>query len=81
MHWQDIVLTIGQIIFIIALIPAIKNKQKPPFLTNILNALVLFCFAIVYITLSLWYAAITTCIVAILWLVLSVQSRRHKLTR
>lgn len=78
MHWQDIVLTVGQIIFIIALIPAIRNKQKPPFLTNILNAFVLFCFGVVYITLSLWFAAVTTCIVAILWLVLTVQSSQHR---
>lgn len=73
-RWQDIVLTIGQIIFIIALIPAITHKHKPHFLTGILNAIVLVTFAIVYVTLSLWFAAITTGIVAVLWFVLALQS-------
>lgn len=73
-RWQDIVLTIGQIIFIIALIPAITHKHKPPFSTGILNAIVLVTFAIVYITLSLWFASVTTGIVAVLWFVLALQS-------
>jgi len=76
MHWQDIVLTTGQIIFIIALIPALKHEHKPPFSTSILNTLVLFSFAAVYITLSLWFAAFTTAAVGLLWLVLALQKKK-----
>jgi hypothetical protein len=75
MHWQDIVLTIGQIIFIIALIPAVKHKHKPPFSTSVLNGIVLFCFVIVYLSLSLWFAAITTAVVGVLWLTLAMQKK------
>jgi hypothetical protein len=75
MHWQDIIITIGQVIFIIALIPAIKHKHKPPFSTSILNAFVLFSFAVVYITLALWFAAITTAVVGALWMLLAVQKK------
>lgn len=77
MHWQDVVITVGQIIFIIALIPAVKHQHKPPFPTSILNAIVLFSFAIVYITLSLWFASITTAIVGFLWLVLALQKKKN----
>jgi hypothetical protein len=77
MHWQDIVLTTGQILFIIALLPAIRHTHKPPFSTSILNAVVLFSFAVVYITLSLWFAACTTIVVGILWLFLAIQKRNN----
>ena len=75
MHWQDIVLTIGQVIFIIALIPAIKHKHKPPFLTSVLNGIVLFSFVIVYLSLSLWFAAITTAVVGGFLLSLAIQKK------
>lgn len=75
MHWQDIILTCGQIIFIIALFPAIKHAHKPPFSTSILNTIVLVTFAFVYGTLSLWFAAVTTLVVGILWLILALQKK------
>jgi hypothetical protein len=75
MQWRDIVLTCGQIIFIIALVPAIKHAHKPPFSTSILNTIVLFSFAFVYMTLSLWFAAISTTVVGILWFVLALQKK------
>jgi len=75
MHWQDIVLTAGQVIFIIALIPAIKHEHKPPFATSIINAGVLFGFVVVYISLSLWFASITTTAVGLLWLILAWQKK------
>jgi membrane glycosyltransferase len=75
MHWQDIVITCGQIIFIIALVPAIKHAHKPPFSTSILNTIVLISFAFVYVTLSLWFAAVTTAVVGILWFILAMQKK------
>jgi len=76
MHWQDSILTVGQIIFIIALIPALKHKHKPPFSTSILNSVVLLIFACVYTTLSLWFASFATATVGILWLVLGIQKKK-----
>jgi hypothetical protein len=75
-HWQDSILTVGQFFFIAALIPALKHKHKPPFVTSFMNASVLFIFAGVYVTLSLWFASITTAIVGVMWLVLAIQNKK-----
>jgi len=78
MHWQDIVLAIGQILFILALIPAVKHLHKPPLTTSIMNGVVLLVFAAIYISLSLWFAAVTTAITGGMWFTLALQAFREK---
>ncbi len=78
MHWQDVVLTIGQIIFIIALFPSIVGKDKPALQTSILTSAVAFSVAIVYITLSVQFAAISAGLNGIFWLILAVQKYTAK---
>lgn len=73
MHWQDVVLTIGQIIFIAALIPSILSRDKPALQTSILTSAVAFSIAIVYVTLSIPFAAASAALNGALWLVLAVQ--------
>lgn len=73
MHWQDMVLTIGQIIFVLVLIPAIFSKQKPSFLTSSVTSAGLFSFSIVYFSLALWFAAIATLILSVEWCILAAQ--------
>lgn len=60
MSWQDFVRAIGGVVFVIALIPSVLSPDKPAFTTSILNAAVLFSFAVVYVSLELWFAAATT---------------------
>ncbi len=76
MHWQDFVLTIGQILFIIALIPSLTSKHKPAFKTSLINGVVLILFACTYISLSLTLGAIGTFITGVLWLILAYQKFR-----
>jgi len=71
--WQDFVLTIGSIIFIIALIPSVLSKDKPALFTSIITSSVLIVMAIVYFSLSLYFTAVTTFITGILWGVLAFQ--------
>jgi hypothetical protein len=73
MQWQDFAITAGTITFIFALIPSIYSNNKPALATSVMTGSVLTVFTIVYITLSLWFSAITTAITAVLWYVLSVQ--------
>ncbi|MGI8419623.1 MAG: hypothetical protein ACR2LN_03175 [Candidatus Levyibacteriota bacterium] len=80
MHWQDIVLTIGQVIFIIALFPSILSKDKPAFQTSILTSAVSFSISVVYITLNIKFAAISAGINGILWLILAIQKYKQKRT-
>lgn len=76
--WQDIILTIGSLVFLVALIPSITSKDKPALMTSLMTGLVLFVFAMTYITLDLWFSAVTTALTGMLWLVLAVQKARAK---
>lgn len=76
MHWQDIVLTGGTIVFIIALLPSVLSKDKPAVSTSIMTGTVLIVFAYVYFTLSLWFSTLTTALTAALWFTLAVQKLR-----
>lgn len=79
MHWQEIVLTIGQIIFIAALFPSILSEDKPALQTSILTSAVAFSIAVVYVTLSIPFAAISAALNGALWLVLAVQKLRMRI--
>ena len=78
MHWQDVVLTIGQVIFIIALFPSILSKDKPALQTSMLTSAVAFSIAVVYLTLSIPFAAISAALNGTLWLVLVAQKWRTR---
>jgi hypothetical protein len=73
MHWQDPVLTAAQAMFILALFPSILSKDKPALATSLLNGAVAACIGLVYVSLSLWFAAISAALNSILWLVLAAQ--------
>jgi len=78
MHWQDLVFSIGSWIFIIALIPTIRGKQKPEFSTSLVTAIILFIFAITYLTLGLLISAISTVGTSTGWFILAYQKYRQK---
>lgn len=72
-NWQDLVLAIGSIIFVIALVPSVAGKNKPALSTSLLTGTVLVVFGISYLTLTLWYAATTTFMTAVMWYILAAQ--------
>lgn len=74
--WQDVVLTIGSLIFALALIPSVRSADKPAPLTSASTAAVLYVFAGVDLTLDLVFTAITTAITAALWTTLLIQRVR-----
>ena len=73
MLWQDWVLSGGSIVFALALIPSVLSQNKPALATSLLTGTILVIFAIVYATLSLWFAAGTPTVTTSLWFVLAVQ--------
>lgn len=74
---QDLILTLGSLVFVIALMPSIVSKNKPALSTSTLTSLVLFIFAGVYISLHLWFAAFTTSLTGTQWLILAVQKYKQ----
>lgn len=73
MIWQDIVFTVGSFIFSVALIPAIRAKEKPPLKTSLSTFLVLLAFVACYISLGFWVSAIFGSLTALCWFILFMQ--------
>ena len=76
--WQDIVLTLGNMLFLIALIPSIVSKDKPSHWTSLLTASTLTIFTFTYFMLSLTYATYPVGGTAIAWWILFFQKVRNK---
>lgn len=76
--WQDYVLTAGQIVFCVTLIPMLFAKEKPPLSSSITTGVVLLVSAGVMSTLHLWLAAASQSIVGLQWLWLAVQKIRNR---
>ena len=73
MKWQQIVLALGQIVFIIALIPSLVSKDKPEIWTSIITALVALSISITYFSMSIPIAAISALLNFIFWSILAFQ--------
>jgi len=77
MLWQDWVFSVGTWVFAIALVPAIRAKEKPPLKTSIPTAFFLYLFAVTYFTLSLRLSAFSSFLTATAWSVLALQKYRQ----
>lgn len=73
MIWQDVVVGAGQFIFALSLIPAIRSSRKPPFSTCLITGMMLLAYVIAFITLHLWWSALSCAICAIMWIILALQ--------
>jgi hypothetical protein len=80
MIWQDILFAVGGIVFAVALLPAVRDPQKPPLTTSLVTGCWLAAFVPAYATLGLTWAAVTTSISASLWLTLAWQRAREART-
>lgn len=76
--WQDFVMTAGAMVFIIALVPMVLGQSKPMVSSSVINALALTGFTVVFVSLGLWYSAITEAIVTLLWVILAAQRQLQK---
>ena len=71
--WQDTVIAVCQLAFVPALIPAVLGPDKPPLSTCILNVVIVTVLTATMATLHLWLATTTGALVALTWVILSVQ--------
>jgi hypothetical protein len=72
-HWQDIVFTVGSIMFTIALIPAILEKKYPPRSTCFITGVMLVLYSITDLTLGLWFSTISGIVSAIIWTMMGIK--------
>ena len=73
MIWQDFVIGLGQAMFAIALIPALRGTQKPPFWTCIITSITLSTFFVAFASLAFWWSAVCSSVCAVFWAVLAYQ--------
>jgi len=78
MIWQDPVLMLCSAAFAVALIPALRAKEKPALRTSILTCVLLCICGFVDCTLGLWLTAFFTGLTALAWGRLVQQARRNR---
>ena len=78
MSWQDLVLSVGTVTLALGLLPSVLSPHKPALRTSVVTGLSLTSFAIVYISLDLWFSALFTAISAVLWYIMAVQRMNKK---
>ena len=72
--WQDWVISVGQFLFFIALLPSIRGKEKPALRTSLMTAIVLTIFAYTQYTLGLYLSVVSAIASALGWYILLWQS-------
>lgn len=77
MTWQSIVLALGQILFIVALLPSILTKDKPEIWTSVLTGTVALSIAVTYLTLHIELASAMAFLNFVAWGVLAIQKLRQ----
>jgi len=75
MSWQDLVFALGQLLFSVALFPALASPTKPPRVTCVLTGATLLAFAGTFASLAFWWSSSTSLACGLLWLVLAAQRR------
>jgi hypothetical protein len=68
--WQDVMLSAGNIVFCVTLIPMLRQPERPPLLTCIPTGLALLAGGFVFASLHLWLTALTQTITGLQWLAL-----------
>ena len=72
--WQDYAITVIQIGFSLALMPALFSQQKPDPWTCFLTGSLLLAMSVVIFTLDIIFGAVTTFAISMLWFILLWQS-------
>lgn len=73
MTWQDAVLSLCSLIFIIALVPSLRSASKPHVKSCVLTGIPMLAITTVYVSLGLWFSALTAAITAGMWFALAAQ--------
>lgn len=77
MSWQEVVLAVGQILFLVALIPSILTDDKPEIWTSLMTGAVALSISITYLTLHIKLASVMAFLNFVAWGILAVQKFRQ----
>lgn len=71
--WQDWVLTAGQLVLFLALLPSVFSAAKPHLASSAMTSVVLYTFTVAFWSLGLVWGASMSALVASTWLILFLQ--------
>ncbi len=64
--------------FNLALLPSLTSKDKPALTTSASTGLLLGLFAVVYVSMGLYFATVSTAIGSVMWIILAYQKYQTK---
>jgi hypothetical protein len=70
---QDIIISAGNVVFGIALLPSMFSNKKPNKFTSLSTALILFVFCGTFVTLNMEFSAIMSWVNGCFWAILFGQ--------
>lgn len=73
MIWQDIVISSGQWVFFISLLPTLFSRDLPPYLTSIPTGIILIIIGIAFATLGLINSMLSVFAVGLIWLLIALK--------
>lgn len=73
MHWQDIIISLGQWVMTAALLPSIFSERKPAISSSLLTGTVIVAFGVAYASLGLVSSVLSSVACALAWFILAYQ--------
>lgn len=73
MKWQDVVFSIGEVVFMVGLVPSVLGPDKPAAITSLSTAAMLLAYLAVHRSFKLWGAFVLTLITVTMWSILAGQ--------
>lgn len=70
--WQDLIFAIGEIVFLISLVPLLFTDTNVPAFTGIASAIMLYAFLAAHVSYSNWITVALTFVCATLWLLIGL---------
>lgn len=72
-NWQDWVFAVGEVVFLVGLVPTVLADEKPSIWTSFPTALMLYAFMVVQYSYRNWVTFTLGAVTATLWLILGFQ--------
>lgn len=73
MKWQDIVFSVGELVFMFGLIASLVSSDKPAVITSLTTGGMLVTYLAVHRSFKLWVTFTLTLITATMWFILAAQ--------
>ncbi|MEK6878205.1 MAG: hypothetical protein AABY22_01280 [Nanoarchaeota archaeon] len=75
--WQDIVITVCQLLFMVSVIPMITGPHKPPFISCLMTCILLIILLITFMTMNLLFVTLLTVVETVIWFIILFQVWRR----